>query len=87
MRETARIEFTRRAVRDLESLPAVQRQKIARKIDGLAANPRPHGVKKLCGAEEMYRLRSGDYRVIYSIADKKLLVLVIRVGNRKDIYD
>ena len=82
-----KIEFTRRAVRDFESLPAVERRNLGRKIDALGANPRPDGVRKLRGAEGLYRIRTGDYRVIHSIADKKLLVLVILVGNRKDIYD
>ena len=82
-----KIEFTRRAVRDLESLPASERQRVGRRIDALSANPRPHGIRKLHGAEEMYRIRVGDYRVIFSITDRKLLILVIRVGNRKDIYE
>lgn len=82
-----KIEFTRRAVRDLESLTASERQRVGRRIDALSANPRPHGIRKLHGAEEMYRIRVGDYRVIFSITDRKLLILVIRVGNRKDIYE
>jgi len=81
------IEFTERAIRDLESLPAMERRKVGKRIEALGANPHPSGVKKLQGAEDLYRIRSGDYRVIYSIADKKLLILVIRVGHRKDIYE
>jgi mRNA interferase RelE/StbE len=54
-------------------------------IAGLALNPRPHGYKKLKG-EEAYRIRVGDYRVIYEIEDDKIIVTVVSVGHRKDIY-
>ena len=54
-------------------------------IAGLAFNPRPHGYKKLKG-EEAYRIRIGDYRIIYEIEDEKIIVIVVSVGHRKDIY-
>lgn len=54
-------------------------------IAGLALNPRPNGYKKLKG-EEAYRIRVGDYRVIYEIEDDKIIVTVVSVGHRKDIY-
>ena len=54
-------------------------------ISGLAQNPRPHGYKKLKG-EEAYRIRVGDYRVIYEIEEDKIIVTVVSVGHRKDIY-
>lgn len=54
-------------------------------IAGLAFNPRPHGYKKLKG-EEAYRIRVGDYRVIYEIEDDKIIVTVVSIGHRKDIY-
>ena len=54
-------------------------------IAELAFNPRPHGCKKLKG-EEAYRIRVGDYRVIYEIEDDKIIVIVVSVGHRKDIY-
>ena len=54
-------------------------------IAGLAFNPRPHGYKKLKG-EEAYRIRIGDYRIIYEIEDDKIIVTVVSVGHRKDIY-
>ncbi len=62
-------------------------RKIEKLIDGLAENPRPPGVKKLKGLDEdVYRVRTGDYRVIYVIEDKVRIVEVRKVGHRKDIY-
>lgn len=81
-----RIEFTRRAEKDLEGLPTDVQARIIKKIGVLADNPRPHGVEKLAGDEGFYRIRVGDYRVIYEIQDDILLVLVLRLGNRRDIY-
>jgi len=52
----------------------------------LADEPRPVGVRKLAGADEAYRIRIGQYRVIYQIDDRAILVLVLKVGNRKDVY-
>ncbi|MCX5637398.1 MAG: type II toxin-antitoxin system RelE/ParE family toxin [Planctomycetota bacterium] len=63
----------------------IQRQLIAH-IEALAVNPRPAGCKLLYTEEKLYRIRSGNYRIIYQIQDKKLLVVIVRVGDRKDIY-
>ncbi len=57
-----------------------------RAIDGLAIDPRPSGVVKLSGEENLYRVRAGDYRIVYSIQDAALLVLIVKVGDRKDVY-
>jgi mRNA interferase RelE/StbE len=56
------------------------------KIDDLANDPRPPGVKKLSAEEELYRIRVGNYRVIYAIQDDILLVTVVKVGDRKEVY-
>ena len=80
------IQFTPRAVRDLEDLPKPDQVRVAPRIDALASTPRPAGCKKLEGDERLYRIRVGDFRVIYRIEDRKLIVLVIRIGNRRDIY-
>jgi mRNA interferase RelE/StbE len=58
----------------------------AARIDGLANNPRPRDSEKLQGAEDLYRIRSGDYRIIYQIAEARLLVLVVRIGHRREVY-
>lgn len=81
-----RIEVTPRAARDLAALPRAQLERVSRKIDGLAVQPRPRGVTKLSGAEDLHRIRVGDYRVVYQIKDDILLIVLIRIGHRRDIY-
>ncbi len=63
----------------------IQRQLISH-IEALAVNPRPVGCKLLYTQEKLYRIRSGNYRIIYQIQDRKMLVVIVRVGDRKDIY-
>ena len=53
---------------------------------GLAANPRPPGCEKLAGVEDIFRIRVGDYRIIYHIRDEVLLVLVLKIGHRREVY-
>ena len=72
-----------RAIRKLGK--DAQRQVVA-KLERLAENPRPPGSKKLEGAEDLHRLRVGDYRIVYKIEDQVLLVLVVRVAHRSDVY-
>ena len=59
---------------------------IIKKLRDLEANPRPHGCKRLKGKQALYRVRTGDYRIIYTIKDNQLLVLVVQIGNRRDVY-
>jgi mRNA interferase RelE/StbE len=75
------------AKRDLKRLPADAFRRIAAAIDELAGEPRPPGVAKLRGADDLYRIRVGDYRIIYPIKDRQLQVLIVRVGRRRDVYD
>jgi mRNA interferase RelE/StbE len=81
-----RVELTRSAEKDLRRIDKSQVAAIYRGLEGLAADPRPHGVKKLSGADRTYRIRLGDYRIVYEIEDDALVVLVIRVAHRKDVY-
>ena len=82
-----RIELVPEAEKSLARLPLKQRQRLARKIDALAGNPRPQSCKKLKGSHPpLYRIVSGDYRVLYSIRDEDPAVLVVRIGDRKSIY-
>jgi mRNA interferase RelE/StbE len=81
-----RIEFTPRAERDFKSLSRSIRGRIARRIESLAQNPYPQGIKKIEGEDEFYRLRVGDYRILYQVKKKVLLVLVVGIGRRRDIY-
>lgn len=74
------------AERQLKSLTDSVQKRIVKRLKSLRENPRPQGVKKLAGEEDLYRIRDGDYRIIYTIQDKELIVLVAKIGNRKDVY-
>ncbi|MDQ6480480.1 type II toxin-antitoxin system RelE/ParE family toxin [Dyadobacter sp. LHD-138] len=76
----------RSALKELEEVPKVSRLKIISKIDELAIEPRPRGVKKLESESNSYRVRVGNYRVIYQIEDFKLIVNIIKVADRKEVY-
>ena len=67
--------------------PARRQLKILRAVEHLPSNPLPAGVRKLVGAQHTYRLREGDYRIIYTITASALLIEIIRIGHRKDVYD
>lgn len=74
------------AAKELESIPLKQdRQRILERIRHLADDPRPYGAQKLSG-QEGYRVRQGRYRIVYTIEDRDLLVHVIKVSHRKDVY-
>jgi mRNA interferase RelE/StbE len=73
------------AGKELEKLPRKDRIRTSRKIQELAFEPRPHGCEKL-SAEEKYRIRQGNYRVVYSIDDEKRVVLIVKIGHRKEVY-
>lgn len=81
-----RVELKRSAQKALAKLPRKVQVQIGEKIDALARDPRPQGVKKLSLKEEKYRVRSGDYRILYEIEDDRLIVLVLKIGDRKDVY-
>lgn len=83
---TYTVEFSRPARKQVGGLPENIRVRLARSIDALVDNPRPIGVEKLAGYEDRYRIREGDYRIVYTIRDTTLIVLIVRVGHRKDIY-
>jgi mRNA interferase RelE/StbE len=83
---TYRIEVAPRAAGQLRKLDAQARRRVQAAIELLAQNPRPATTKKLVGGEGEWRIRTGDYRVIYEIHDDVLLVLVVAVGHRRDIY-
>ena len=70
----------------LRKLPAAIQKRIVAAVDDLKSNPRPHGSEKMQGIENHWRIRVGDYRVVYTIRDKELVILVVRVAHRKDVY-
>ena len=73
------------AAKELESIRQEDRRQVVRRIEGLATNPRPHGCEKLSG-EDKYRVRQGNYRVIYLVNDNSREVIVFKVGHRRDVY-
>lgn len=80
------VKFSRGAKKQFSKLPIDVQQRIQTKINELAIEPRPNGVKKLQGDDNSYRVRVGDYRVVYELDDDVLIVTVIKVGHRSDIY-
>jgi len=80
-----KIFFKSSVEKDLRGIPRADLKKILSKIAKLAHNPRPHGCEKLAG-HDRYRIRQGNYRVVYSIKDDELVVWVFRVAHRKDVY-
>jgi len=81
-----RVELTRSAEKDLRKIDRSRVATIVKELESLVSEPRPSGVKKLVGAEKTYRIRIGDYRVVYEIRDDVMIVLVIRIAHRRDVY-
>lgn len=80
------IVFRRSVYKDLRSTPKADIKKILKRIDSLASNPRGPGCEKL-SADERYRVRQGNYRIVYAIEDDRLIVIVVKVGHRRDVYE
>lgn len=87
MTKKHKISFNKRYLKDLQKIPRKDKKQIQKGIEALAENPRPHGCKKLQGSKNsLYRIRCGNYRVVYTIKDHILLVIVVEVAHRKNIY-
>ena len=80
-----KIFFRGSVLKDLDVLPKKDLHRIMKRIEALADNPRPSGCEKISGLER-YRIRQGDYRIIYSIQDDVLTIWVVKVGHRRDVY-
>lgn len=80
------VVFARSARKELESLPEPFSSRILARIESLAVTPRPSGVRKMEGAGDLWRLRVGDYRVIYEIDDRRRLIDISAVRHRKNAY-
>ena len=84
--EKYKVSIKRSAVKEIEAIPQKKgRQRIIRRIGQLANDPRPPGSRKLSGHDK-YRIRQGTYCIVYSIGDMELIVVVVKVGHRKDVY-
>jgi mRNA interferase RelE/StbE len=80
-----RIVFKKSVAKDLRRIPNEDVTRILRRIDALADEPRPAGAEKL-SVQERYRVRQGVYRILYEIADDELIVTVVKVGHRREVY-
>ena len=79
------VRIKRSVAKVLLRLPRADNRRIVGRIQALAEEPRPHGCEKLAG-QESYRIRQGDYRVVYTIDDDRVIVEVVRIGHRSDVY-
>jgi mRNA interferase RelE/StbE len=80
-----RIVFKKSVAKDLRPIPKKDVQRILKRIDGLADDPRPAGAEKLSG-DEKYRIRQDSYRILYEIEDDIITVTIVKVGHRRDVY-
>lgn len=80
-----KVEFRKSVEKDLKAIARKDQIRILRRISRLADEPRPPGCKKLSG-QERYRLRQGNFRILYEIEDDRLIVTVVKIGDRRDVY-
>jgi mRNA interferase RelE/StbE len=81
-----RIDVSATAERQIRKLPRADQVRIIRVIQALASDPHPPGCRKLSGYDDVFRIRIGRYRVLYAIEDRRLVIIVLKVGDRKDVY-
>jgi mRNA interferase RelE/StbE len=81
-----KVHLKESAVKELTALPRKDRERAVARIHGLSKEPRPTGCEKLAGYDDRYRVRQGRYRIVYSIEDRDLVVWVVKIGHRKDVY-
>lgn len=86
MAASYKIEYKKSVEKDLRKIPSTQLKGIIAKIQNLATNPHPNGSVKLRGATELFRIRFADYRILYQVIDDRLIILVIKVGHRREVY-
>lgn len=82
------VQFVRSAQKEFDRLPAKERAKVVDALSLLSVNPYSEllRIKKLKGADELYRIRLGDYRIVYEIRNEALVIIVIKIGHRSDVY-
>ncbi len=79
-------EISLTAERQLNKLNRDDQRRVVRAILALADDPRPQGSRKLTGYDDVFRIRVGRYRVLYSVSGKKLVIIILKIGHRKDVY-
>jgi mRNA interferase RelE/StbE len=80
------IQWKNTAIKELKKLPGKTINNILSIISSLSENPLPAGCIKISGAEQTYRIRTGDYRIVYTVLHGQLVIEIIRIGHRKDVY-
>ena len=81
-----KVQLAPAAERQIKKLERAVQKRIIERLESLEQNPRPHGILKLEGSDNTFRVKVGDYRIVYEIQDENVLVLVLRVGDRKEIF-
>jgi len=81
-----RVEISRTAERQLRRLPRDDQRRVARVMVALGDDPHPPGSRKLSGYDDVFRVRVGRYRIIYSVEGRRLVVIILKLGHRKDVY-
>ena len=81
-----KIEITRTAEKQLEKLNRDDQHRVVKAMRVLADDPHPQGSRKLAGYDDVFRIRVGPYRILYSVSGKKLLIIILKIGHRKDVY-
>lgn len=84
---TYTVRYETRALKELSKLPATAVKQILSKIDSLSQDPYQAGIKKLKGFDNVFRAKAENYRILYEINDGKLLIMIVAIGDRKDIYN
>lgn len=80
------VQYDSRALKELQKLDKPVRRRIVTAVSALSQDPRPPGVRRLVGYPDLWRLRVGDYRVVYTVRDSELVVLLLRVAHRREVY-
>ncbi|MDE2761551.1 MAG: type II toxin-antitoxin system RelE/ParE family toxin [Gemmatimonadota bacterium] len=80
------VEISRTAEKQLRALPRGEQGRILRRILALADDPLPRGSRKLGGYEDVYRIRVGRYRILYSVAGRELVIIILKIGHRREVY-
>lgn len=81
-----RVEISRTAEKQLGKLPRDDQRRLARAMTALGIDPHPSGSRKLTGYDDVFRLRVGRHRIIYSVEGRRLIVIILKLGHRKDVY-
>lgn len=86
MMDSYKIEWKHSAKKELKRMPKATISKILTAVESLSENPFPRGIRKIIGTENIFRMRIGDYRIVYFVESNKLIIQIIKVGHRRDIY-